>query len=133
MYARKNKLKYELVAGLQHKELLKKLSESKGLIFLPNGYDTCPRIVIEAKLLGCDVILNDNVQHKDELWFNDSLSILNYIEQQKILFYNKCLKQKIVHNRLPEKTKFHFIIPGFGCCRYRIELKSSDRGFNTYD
>ena len=112
-YAEKNKLKYELVGGLQHKDLLKKLSESKGLIFLPNGYDTCPRIVIEAKLLGCDVILNDNVQHKDEPWFNDSSSILNYVEQQKNLFYDKCLKQEITHNRLSEKTRFHFIIPGY--------------------
>ncbi len=112
-YAIKNKLRYELVAGLQHEELLKKISEYKGLIFLPNGYDTCPRIVIEAKLLGCDVILNDNVQHKNEPWFNNSLSILNYIEQQKTLFYNKCLKQEIIHDRLPEKTKFYFIIPGY--------------------
>jgi len=47
-YANNNNLEYELVGGLPHQELLKKLAKSKGLIFLPNGFDTCPRIVIEA-------------------------------------------------------------------------------------
>ena len=112
-YAIKNKLKYELVGGLQHEELLKKLSESKGLIFLPNGFDTCPRLVIEAKLLGCDVIMNDNVQHRDEEWFCNSSSIVSHVKKQKTLFYNKCLKQEISHERVPEKIKFHFIVPGY--------------------
>ena len=32
---------------------------AKGLVFLPKGGDTCPRLVIEAKLLGCDIVTND--------------------------------------------------------------------------
>ena len=43
---------------------------AEGFVYLPEGGDTCPRMVIEAKLLGCELILNENVQHKDELWFN---------------------------------------------------------------
>ena len=112
-YARENNLKYELVARLPHKELLKKLSESKGLIFLPSGYDTCPRIVIEAKLLGCDVILNNNVQHKDESWFNNKESIVDHIYKQKKLFYEKCLRQDIKYEKLDKQIKFHFIVPGY--------------------
>ena len=112
-YAKKNNLEYELVSGLSHEELLRKLSKSKGLIFLPNGYDTCPRIVIEAKLLECDVILNENVQHKNEHWFKTSDSILNYVNKQKDLFYKKCLEQDLKYRKLPEKIKFHFIIPGY--------------------
>ena len=53
-YAEKNNLEYELVWGLNHKELLEKLSKSKGIIFFPNAGDTCPRMTIEAKLLDCE-------------------------------------------------------------------------------
>ena len=112
-YAKKNKLKYELIGGLPHQELLKKLSESRGLIFLPNGFDTCPRIVIEAKLLGCDVRLNQNVQHKNESWFKDVDSIVDYINKQKSFFYEKCLEQHIRYQEREDIIKFHFIIPGY--------------------
>ena len=69
-YCEKNNLDYEVVSGISHKKLLLKMSKSKGLVFLPRGGDTCPRTVIEAKLLGCDLVINDNVMHKDEDWFN---------------------------------------------------------------
>lgn len=88
-YAKNNKLDYEIVENLKHDELLKKLSYSKGLIFLPKGADTCPRLVIEAKLLGCDLILNSLVQHKDEQWFASKDSCLTYLEQQKKKFWQK--------------------------------------------
>ena len=51
-YAKENNLDYELVWGISHKEMLQKLASSKGMIFLPKAGDTCPRMVIEAKLLG---------------------------------------------------------------------------------
>ena len=69
-YCEENELEYEVVWGLPYQELLEKLSKAEGLVYLPAGADTCPRLVIEAKLLGCELVLNDNVQHKDELWFS---------------------------------------------------------------
>ena len=65
-----NNHEYEVLWGLPYDEVLEKLAQSKGLVFLPLGGDTCPRMVIEAKVLGCELHLNDNVQHKDELWFD---------------------------------------------------------------
>jgi glycosyltransferase involved in cell wall biosynthesis len=69
-YCKENNLEYELVWGIPYQECLDKLASSKGLVFLPKGGDTCPRLVIEAKLLGCELVLNENVQHKNEFWFN---------------------------------------------------------------
>ena len=60
-YAKENNLDYELVWGLEYKELLAKLASSRGLIFLPKAGDTCPRLVVEAKLLDCQLVLNENV------------------------------------------------------------------------
>ena len=71
-YCEENALEYEVVWGMPHGELLAKLAVSEGFVYLPRGGDTCPRMVIEAKALGCELVLNDNVQHKNELWFTGS-------------------------------------------------------------
>ena len=68
-YCKTNGLDYEVVWGLPYEEILAKLSTAEGFVYLPAGWDTCPRMVIEAKMLGCKLILNENVQHKDEIWF----------------------------------------------------------------
>ena len=65
-----NNYEFEVFWGLPYEDLLDNLAQCKGLVFLPLGGDTCPRMVIEAKLLGCSLHLNENVQHKDELWFD---------------------------------------------------------------
>ena len=61
---------YEVVWGLKYEELLEKLAYAEGFVYLPKGYDTCPRMVIEAKLLGCKLHINENVQHGKEEWFD---------------------------------------------------------------
>lgn len=70
-WCKENQKDYEVVWNLPYQEVLKKLSTAEGFVYLPEGGDTCPRMVIEAKLLGCKLELNDNVQHKDEIWFKD--------------------------------------------------------------
>ena len=87
-HAKTNNLNYELVQNLPYHELLIKMSTSKGLIFLPLGYDTCPRFVIEARLLGCDLILNDYVQHKDEEWFLTQDSCYEYLKDRTSAFWS---------------------------------------------
>ena len=60
---------YESVWGLPYSELLEKLAQAEGFVYHPAGWDTCPRMVIEAQLLGCELDINENVLHKDEIWF----------------------------------------------------------------
>ena len=49
---------YEAVWGLPYKDLLEKLAQAEGFVYLPQGGDTCPRMTIEARLLDCELILN---------------------------------------------------------------------------
>tara|TARA_B100000131_G_C18115575_1_gene611179 strand:+ start:961 stop:2880 length:1920 start_codon:yes stop_codon:yes gene_type:complete len=90
IHCKENNLDYEVIWNLPYQECLEKLASSKGLVFLPKGADTCPRLVIEAKLLGCDLVLNDNVQHKDEEWFaSDSmLDTESYLYAARDRFWN---------------------------------------------
>ena len=87
-YAKNNNLQFELVKGMPYHELLIKLSTSKGLIFMPLGSDTCPRLVIEAKMLGCDLILNENVQHKNEKWFSTQNLCYEHMDNRAEVFWN---------------------------------------------
>jgi glycosyltransferase involved in cell wall biosynthesis len=70
LWCNDNEKEYEVLWGLPYSEVLDKLAMAEGFVYLPQGMDTCPRMVIEAKMLGCELHINDHVQHKDELWFN---------------------------------------------------------------
>jgi len=89
-----NNKPYEVVWNLSYDKLLSRLSESEGFVYLPAGGDTCPRMVIEAKLLGCKLHLNDNVQHASEEWFcTDNLDAINdYLEASPQLFWKAITK-----------------------------------------
>jgi glycosyltransferase involved in cell wall biosynthesis len=82
-------LAYEVVWNLPYPELLKKLSVTEGFVYLPRGNDTCPRMVIEAKLLGCRLHVNDYVQQRHEEWFDtDNLRhIEEYLYGSREMFW----------------------------------------------
>ena len=91
-YAITKNLSYDVFKTSTHDEMLDKLSGYKGLIFLPVIEDTCPRITIEAKLMGLDVITNENSQHTTESWWNFSLDeIENYLKERPRLLHQKLI------------------------------------------
>ncbi len=61
------------IGNLEYEQFLIELAKSYGLVFRPLDADTCPRVVIEAKLAGCELSLNGNVQHVDESWFSGTI------------------------------------------------------------
>ena len=72
--------------------------------------------MIEAKLLGCELILNDNVQHKDEEWFAGSIEeTFEYLESRTKVFWESVMAD--MGERVPvtvtskEKTHFKIIVP----------------------
>ena len=89
-WCKENQVEYEIVQGLNSNEFLKKLANSEGICFKPTGLDTCPRFVIEAKLLGCNLELNENVQHTEEEWFNaETEEMKTYLMTRKDFFWQK--------------------------------------------
>jgi hypothetical protein len=89
-YCLKNNLEYRTIKNIAYSQCLEELAKSQGLVFLPRAEDTCPRLVIEAKLLGCELILNDLVQHKDEPWFNKPVpEIEQYLSSRANFFWEE--------------------------------------------
>jgi hypothetical protein len=89
-WCEENNKEYIKLHGVSHDEVLKTLASSEGLCFLPKGFDTCPRLVIEAKLLDCKLHLNENVLHSSEKWFdtNNKATIEKHLRKQPAKFWN---------------------------------------------
>lgn len=77
----------DVVPSMEYRKFLETLSGYKGLVFLPNAWDTCPRIVVEAKLLGLELELNDNVQIKEEILKSSREEILEFINGNATKFW----------------------------------------------
>ena len=90
MWCYANDKQIKKVSGLSPDEFLKTLSESEGLVYLPRGGDTCPRMVIEAKLLGCKVQTNNFVEHAPEPWFSSEREeMISYLENARGVFWSE--------------------------------------------
>lgn len=81
------------VWDLPYDQMIQIMAQSRGLVFHPQGADTCPRLVIEAKLLGLELDLNNNVQHKNEEWFatDDLESIESYLYAARNVFWSSII------------------------------------------
>jgi glycosyltransferase involved in cell wall biosynthesis len=79
-----------VIKDMTYVDTLKTLAQAKGLVYLPLGGDTCPRLVIEAKLLGCELHINDNVQHRHEAWFaGSSIELIeDYLSNAPSVFWH---------------------------------------------
>jgi glycosyltransferase involved in cell wall biosynthesis len=89
-WCRENGKTFKVLSTLSPDQVLDEMSKAEGFVYLPKGGDTCPRMVIEAKLLGCKLHLNENVQHKDELWFtsDDPLDTESYLYAARQTFWD---------------------------------------------
>lgn len=96
-WCKQNNKNYEVVWDLPYEKMLDKLSKAEGFVYLPKGGDTCPRMVIEAKLLGCEVVTNENVQHAREPWFQTSPDrVCDYLASRPGVFWD--IINKITRN-----------------------------------
>jgi hypothetical protein len=83
-----NKVPYDVLPIQKHEDHIKTLAKYKSLVFLPIIDDTCPRAIIEARLLGLEVITNINCQHVTEWWWKDQNKTLEYVQSRPKFFWN---------------------------------------------
>ena len=93
-WCKDNNKEFKVLQGLNHAEVLEEMAQAEGFVYLPLGGDTCPRMVIEAQLLGCELHLNENVQHQTEIPFceNNIEDIEIYLYGSREVFWNWTLK-----------------------------------------
>ena len=59
LWAESNNLPLIMMYDKTRAEVLEAMSRAKHFVFLPNGFDAEPRVIIEAVLSGCEVHTND--------------------------------------------------------------------------
>lgn len=87
-YCEANNLQYDILPTQEFEKHLETLSYYKGLVFLPIIDDTCPRCIIEARLMNLDVICNANCQHIFEFWWKDKTKTLEYLKSRPAYFWS---------------------------------------------
>lgn len=98
-YCSDHSLEEKPLGKMKRLDFLTAIRGSEGFVFMPKGGDSCPRVAIEAKLLGCKLSFNDNVQHKDESWFNGTPEqVEKYLSGRPDVFWGKI-------NELIEKSE----------------------------
>jgi len=85
---------YSLIKGLTPDQVLEAMANSEGFVCLPRGADVSNRMVTEAKLLGCQVVANDNVQHIGEEWLehSDVNFTLQWLYNRRSVFWKRTLE-----------------------------------------
>ena len=89
-FAKRNNIRTDIIKTETHDEMLQLLSNYKGLIFLPIIQDTCPRIIIEAKLLNLQIFMNGHCQHTKESWWKQKhpIDIADYLMGRPKYFWD---------------------------------------------
>lgn len=90
-WCREQNIPFVHVSNKNYEMFLRDLSQYSEFVFMPLDWDTCPRVVIEAKLLGMNIHLNDKVLHQNEPWFSGTIEATEeYLRQNATQkFWNK--------------------------------------------
>ncbi len=88
-FCKKNRLVRIDIERKNWHDTMKILARSKGLVFLPRGLESCSRVCVEAKILGCKVIANENAPVTEEHWFNDDArGIIDFLRGRTRVFWD---------------------------------------------
>ena len=127
-WCKENDKPHETFAGLSRQALLNKMYSASGFCFLPKGGDTCPRVVIEAKILGCELKINNNVQMATEAWFAKGTpdSILTHLHSLPERFWNEIkVKMDITSTIGAYTTTYNCISQGYPFEECILSLKQN--------
>jgi GT2 family glycosyltransferase len=88
LFCEKKSIEYDLISSPDYNKFLTLLSLNKKFIFLPKTPETLSRVVVEARMLGCNVVANNLIGATGEEWFNlkGSQLIDFMIEKRKEIF-----------------------------------------------
>jgi hypothetical protein len=88
-YCVKNSIPYREISDIPYRQALVAMAKSKGVVYMPSGYDVSCRMITEMKLMGRDIITNDKVQHMKEAWFNSGeLGMLAFLRSRNTIFWS---------------------------------------------
>jgi hypothetical protein len=87
-YCRERDIEPSVIRGLPPQGVLELFAQSERFVYLPIGPEWAGRMVVEARLLGCEVVLNDNVGVAGEaFWKGGRAQALAFISDGPARFW----------------------------------------------
>lgn len=74
IWAENNQIPLVEVTDAPRETVLLEMSEARWFVFLPKGFDACPRTLIEAEIAGCEIVTNNLAGRRDP---GDPVEVLN--------------------------------------------------------
>jgi len=68
-FCEKEKILYDIIEDPNYEKFLQKLSQYSHLVFFPSTPETCCRLVLEAKMMGVKIVINNLVGCSYEPWY----------------------------------------------------------------
>jgi glycosyltransferase involved in cell wall biosynthesis len=83
-YCEKNAAEYELISSSDYHDFLAQLSRNNKFVFLPQTPETLSRVVVEARMLGVEVHVNNKIGAASEEWFHlKGIPLINFMRQRR--------------------------------------------------
>lgn len=90
LYAKSKDLRVRLINAADSALFQRQLSECHGFIFMPRGLESCSRMAVEAKILGLEMHLNENVGAGGDAWFNSETSqMIAFLKGRTAVFWQE--------------------------------------------
>lgn len=65
IWAQRNDVPLVELTDVSRETVLAHMAQAQWFVFLPKGFDSCPRTLIEAELAGCEIVTNDLAGRRD--------------------------------------------------------------------
>ena len=78
-----NRWNFDIIEDKDYEKFLRKLSQYSKLVFFPSTPETFSRIVIEAKMMGLEIVSNDLIGASHESWYSKEREELMNIMREK--------------------------------------------------
>lgn len=73
-WCREQNLELTELSGVERSEVLEAMATHEWFVFLPQGFDSCPRTLIEAEAAGCRIHTNGNAGRRDPGPFDEVMA-----------------------------------------------------------
>lgn len=103
-YCESKNLSYTLIPSMQYKDYISELSKHKTYFYLPKVLETFNRVIVEARMLGCEISTTKLNGCLSEDWFpqKKGKSLIEFATEQRQVVYQKIVSA-IQRNKEPHK------------------------------
>jgi len=109
-YCRSKELDFELISSKDYETFLGLLGKNKKFIFLPQSPETLSRVVVEARMMGVEVITNGKVGAVHEPWFKlKGLELINFFRNKREQIRDTIIGLSSVKNTQKEPSKVSIV------------------------